>query len=217
MTNGVTRETAFLREFSARGSQLSWRTTRRLGGRGPVEESGGPRDLAVAARLNGEGLRHLSPRIGDESAVEVDGDAPAPTGVDRDRRGVADVLADDGAVDLAAAAAAPHGEVADRVDDPTHTEATGDVEATRHHDHAAEGAARVSLRVALDVDAGEVLSLGGVGTILVDVLAAHGVDVDDAVGELVAGVEGQALDGGTAEVGAIGLGYRLEAVEIRGL
>src|SRR4029434_7416185 len=183
----------------------------------PGRRSGAARDLPVAAGLDGEGLGHLSARIGDEPAVEVHGDVAAAAGVDVGGRGIADVLVDDRAVDLAAAAAAPHGEAVDRVDDPAHAEAAGDVDPARHHDHSAEDPARVAFRVALDVDVGDVRCRGGVGSVLVDILPTDRVDVDDAVRQLVAGVEGQASDGGAAEVGAVGLGHGLEAVEIPGL
>src|SRR5712691_381218 len=166
-------------------------------------------DFLVGAGLDPEALWDPpAARLG-VVAVVIDPRVAARIRVDRGARGVADVLGDHRAVDLAGAGARV-GHVVEHIDHAVHVEVAGDRERARYDDPAAEVTARIGLRIAVDVDAGKVRERRGIRAILVDVLAAHGVDVDDAVRYLMPGIEGLVA----LVVGAIGLGQRLQHAEL---
>src|SRR6266700_2099854 len=145
-------------------------------------------NFLIGARLNREGRRQISASGFGVVAVPDDGGVAARIAVDARGRGVANVLAHHGALDLPGPGA-EIGEVVLHVDHAAHMEVAVDIERSRHDNQPFEDPARIERGIAVHVHRGEVRGGRGVRTVHVDIVAAHRVDEDDAVRHLVARVE----------------------------
>src|SRR4030095_15669656 len=139
--------------------------------------------------------------------------------IDGRRRNVADVLAKYRAVDVAVAGAHVV-QIVDHIDQPAHFDVTGNGQPARDDDHSFKYAAGVCGETAVDGDTGKVrcrcaAGAGGSVGVVIDVVARHRVDEDDAVWHLVACVERQPLDPGAVVIGPVLLCIRLESVQVR--